>query len=86
MKLLDSEIKHEKEYLKNVLAPWLKGKNEISIKKCKYNYSDVFWLEIKIEDFKGRTDFITFPDFYSKKMYADMEIGKSYTVEELGLK
>lgn len=75
----------EKEYLKNVLAPWLKRKNEISIIKNKYQYSDVFWLQIVIRENK-RTDAITFPDFCSKKVYADMESGKSYTVEELGLR
>ena len=71
----------EKEYLKNLLAPWLKRKDTpITVEKVCYNNKEKF-LAIAIKD-----EDIDLPFFYSEKMYKGMKANKIYTVEELGLR
>ena len=67
----------EKEYLRNVIRPWrdkVKG-----IVKEKLN--DKNWISI---DFKNDAC-MDFPNLDKKEDYKNMEAGKMYTLEELGL-
>ena len=67
--------KEEKEWLENVVRPF----------KDKVKYINKFqylaeWIVIKLH--KGS---IEFPRFKKNTMYKGMEVGKNYTLEELGL-
>ena len=68
----------EKEYLKAVLAPWLKRKNHITIEKVCHS-RNFLCINIMEEE-------INLPFFSSDKMYKGMKANKVYTVEELGLR
>lgn len=69
----------EKKYLANVIRPF-KDKI-IGIKKCGSTSPTKTYIRIVV---RNESD-ITFPDFETNTMYQRMEVGKKYTLEELGL-
>lgn len=78
--------KHEKEYLKNLIKPFIKEFNNITIKKRKSAFSSdrLFILIIFSNDDSFHE--IMLPYFaVDDHMYTGMEADKSYTLEELGL-
>ncbi len=70
----------EKHYLESVLRPF---KNDvIYVKKTlNHNYEHIVY---KVKTFYGY-NFHSFPDLKKHTMYKGMEVGKRYTIEELGL-
>lgn len=80
----------EKEYLRNVLKPFLYRGYKITVTKEKYFINPrktAFNITIRL--YKTEFDdceFIELPLFHSSKMYTGMELNKEYTVEELGLR
>ena len=64
----------EKRYLRGVIRPF-----EVRfIKKVDLTNAEYIYIELK-------SDHISLPNFSSNTMYKGMEIGKKYTLEELGL-
>ena len=91
-KFLDQEVeievpdiltKEEKEYLSNIIKPF--RDRVISIKKTGSSYSH--FISIKIQKiFNGTgTERIDLPFFEADTMYRGMEVGKEYTLADLGL-
>lgn len=72
----------EKEYLENIIAPF---KNKVrGIKKCSfYDDKELEYISI-ILDSRIDSD-IDLPHFKHNTMYRHMELGKEYSLEELGL-
>lgn len=70
----------EKKYLENVLSPF---KNKIEYIDKIYSYVDS--KECLRVALKNETEFWCFPNFEEGTMYKDMEVGKEYTLKELGL-
>lgn len=71
----------EREYLSAVLRPF--GKNICTVcKKSTQSYSGLSYeyLEVKLS-----TERWCFPKFVEGTMYKGLELGKGYTLEELGL-
>lgn len=75
----------EKEYLKTLLAPWLKLGNRERITVKKVELSREYYLDI---DLSGMVeDCVTLPNFpKTTGMYKGMVANRKYTVEELGLR
>ena len=73
----------EKEYLSNIIKPF--KDRVISIRKIDDPGEEC--LLIYVEHFKDKSNGETFtlPSFEKKTMYKGMELGKRYTLEELGL-
>ena len=73
----------EKEYLSNIIKPF--RDRVISIRKIEDPGEEC--LIIYMEHFKDKSIGETFmlPSFEMKTMYKGMELGKRYTLEELGL-
>lgn len=72
----------EKEYLSNVIKPFRKRVKYIFVNK----YSDDCIIRIILTHYsKNHDDTIVLPDFKNGSMYKGMEIGKQYTLKELGL-
>lgn len=69
----------EKEYLSAVIKPFRK-KIEY-IRKNKSVYKDKQFISIGLYD----DDYMYFPFFENDAMYKCMELGRKYTLEELGL-
>lgn len=84
--ILDAE---EKEYLSNVIKPF--RNRVIGISKAKSTvYPRFEFIEIQLKKMykkKGYStlEYIRLPIFKRNKMYKEMELGKQYTLEELGL-
>lgn len=84
--ILDAE---EKEYLSNVIKPF--RNRVIGISKAKRTvYPRFEFIEIQLKKMykkKGYStlEYIRLPFFKRNKMYKEMELGKQYTLEELGL-
>lgn len=84
--ILDAE---EKEYLSNVIKPF--RNRVIGISKVKSTvYPRFEFIEIQLKKMykkKGYStlEYIRLPFFERNKMYKEMELGKQYTLEELGL-
>lgn len=77
----------EKEYLGNILKPFLKKFNDIEVMKKSSIFGAAEWIEIYLyEDEDGDDDKIEFPAFKVGTMYKGMKADKKYTLEELGLK
>ena len=74
--------KKEKEYLAKVVRPFRNNIQDI-LKKIDY-YDDDLNHYIQI-NFKNEDGLLLFPSFKKDTMYKRMEIGKEYTLEELGL-
>lgn len=73
----------EKEYLGNIIKPF--RDRVISIRKIEDPGEEC--LLIYVEHFRDKSNGETFtlPSFEKKTMYKGMELGKRYTLEELGL-
>lgn len=68
--------KEEKEYLSAVIRPF---RNQVVyIIKNKFNRREAIYIALESGGF-------AFPDFDKGTMYKGMELGKEYTLEELGL-
>lgn len=90
-KLLNQEIEidtdildeKEKEYLSNIIKPF--RDRVISIEKT--GFDDSYFISIKIQRiFNGTgTERINLPFFEADTMYKGMEVGKEYTLVDLGL-
>ena len=78
----------EKEYLGNIIKPF---RNRIIwIGKCEYDRGDFFYGEyivigLKFFDNDPGQEQAALPSFAARTMYKGMELGKRYTLEELGL-
>lgn len=78
----------EKEYLGNIIKPF---RNRIIwIGKCEYDRGDFFYGEyivigLKFFDNDPGQEQAALPSFATGTMYRGMELGKRYTLEELGL-
>lgn len=73
----------EKEYLGNIIKPF--RDRVISIRKIEDPGEEC--LIIQVEHFKDKSirEIFMLPSFEKKTMYQGMELGKRYTLEELGL-
>lgn len=67
----------EKEYLRAVIKPWRYRVK--SIIKLQYNKEEEFI------GFNIRSRYIVFPPFKADTMYKGMELGKEYSLEDLGI-
>ena len=69
----------EKEYLSYVIRPFRNRINYI----CKNNNEDgdTEFLDVQLDG----NDFMAFPNFKKGTMYKGMELGKGYSLKELGL-
>lgn len=73
----------EKEYLKAVIKPF--KKHVKTIMKAK-QVATLYAITIDIEEKYNYETFLQFPPFEkSSEMYKGMELGKEYTLKELGL-
>ena len=70
--------KVEKKYLKKVLRPF--KDSILYIAKFKHSSKTLEWIYVKLA-----LNEISFPYFEVNTMYKGMEVGKRYTLEELGL-
>lgn len=68
----------EKRYLSAVIKPF---RNKIKYITKRDSYCSGYYIGIRMKD----GDSLIFPYFEDKRMYKGMEIGKEYTLEELGL-
>ena len=78
----------EKEYLSNVIKPF--RDRIIWIGKCEYDRGDFFYGEyivigLKFFDNYPGQEQAALPSFATGTMYRGIELGKRYTLEELGL-
>ena len=71
----------EREYLSDVIKPF---RNKIEYID-KYIDENGEYISLIYRDLSDRTFAIEFPYFEKGTMYKGMEIGKRYTLEELGL-
>lgn len=88
---MNNEIltKKEKEYLSAVIKPFRDNYKIIIKEKAigldhEYRYINIV-LKDKNDDYDKLPDELCFPNFKKGTMYKGMEIGKNYTLEELGL-
>lgn len=70
--------KAEKEYLSAVIKPFKKRIKFIRLEEC---FTEKVYVHIRLNNY----GFISFPMFERGTMYKNMEIGKKYTLKELGL-
>lgn len=86
---IDILDKVEKEYLQNVIKPF-KNNIQYIIKQTGQDHSDYEYITIFINSITNTDwldqEYIVFPYFKKGTMYKNMEIGKKYILEELGLK
>lgn len=75
--------KEEKEYLSNVIKPFRKKVK--SIIKCLVHEERWEYVTIFYEDIDNSIEPLELPCFEEHSMYKGMELGKEYTLEELGL-
>lgn len=79
--------KQEKQYLRNVIKPFKGIVKNISKQKIysKYEYISIcFSVPLDISYYCS-TNYIYLPYFIKGTMYKNMEVGREYTLEELGL-
>ena len=70
----------EKEYLSAVISPW---RDKVKcICKEKFHESEYQYIAIKLKTSEGN---VCLPNFPKDTMYQGMELGKEYSIEELGL-
>ena len=72
----------EKRYLLNIIKPFIKQVKYI-IKNKKFS-GPYEYISIAYYDSTGHF-VLNFPDFKAGRMYKGMEIGKRYTIQQLGL-
>ena len=75
----------EKEYLGNIIKPF--RDRVVSIEKVEDDDPEEEYLIVYIEHFKDKSIWepSMLPNFEKETMYKGMELGKRYTLEELGL-
>ena len=93
-KFLNQEInipdildKQEKEYLRNVIKPF-RNRVKYITKEAEINAYDYIVMDVinpLNASFYFGTEYIYLPYFKQGTMYKNMEVGKKYTLEELGL-
>ena len=71
----------EREYLSNVIKPF---RNKIEYID-KYIDENGEYISLIYRDLSDRTFATAFPSFKKGTMYKGMELGKQYSLEELGL-
>lgn len=84
---LDILDEKEKQYLQNVIKPFRDRVKSIAKQKIysKYEYISIrFSVPLDISYYCS-TNYIYLPYFIKGTMYKNMEVGKEYTLEELGL-
>lgn len=85
---IDILDKAEKEYLRNVIKPF-KNNIQYIIKQTGLDHSDTEYITTFINSITNTDwldqEYIVVPFFKKGTMYKNMEIGKKYTLEELGL-
>ena len=85
---IDILDKVEKEYLRNVIKPF-KNNIQYIIKQTGPDHSDTEYITTFINSITNTDwldqEYIVVPFFKKGAMYKNMEIGKKYTLEELGL-
>lgn len=73
----------EKRYLYNIIKPF---RNQVTyiIKKeyCEYEYE---YISIEYKEINNSLTYIQLPDFKCNTMYKGMEIGRKYSLKELGI-
>ncbi len=77
----------EREYLKAVIRPF-RDRIDLIFKKVETSKNDclyAIWIRVFRKDDKERWDYTQLPPFNGDTMYKGMEIGKHYTLKELGL-
>lgn len=72
----------EKEYLKAVIRPWRDKVKNICKKKYLGNYLQYQYIAIRL---KTDEEEVYLPNFQQGTMYKGMELGKEYSLEDLGL-
>ena len=93
-KFLNQEInipdildKQEKEYLRNVIKPF-RNRVKYITKEAEINAYESIVMDVinpLNASFYFGTEYINLPYFKQGTMYKNMEVGKKYTLEELGL-
>lgn len=73
--------RQERTYLKNVVAPFWRGIDYI-VKQT--DIIDGEYIGIHVHTYRGY-ERLMLPSFPSKTMYKNMELGKKYTLKELGI-
>ena len=73
----------EKAYLESVLRPF--REKVAYIKKQNSAYEEFEEIQIVFKRAYARNQCMYFPNFNKDKMYKGMELGKAYTLKELGL-
>ena len=73
--------KKEKEYLAGIIRPFRDRIREIS----KKDYDNEEWIHFVLKKGNNRIEAFSLPNFTKNTMYKNMEIGKKYTLKELGL-
>lgn len=79
--------KQEKEYLRNVIKPF-RNRVKYITKEAEINAYDYIVMDVinpLNASFYFGTEYINLPYFKKGTMYKNMEVGKKYTLEELGL-
>lgn len=71
----------EKEYLSNVIKPF---RDEV-VDVIKYDYDRYEYIAIRVRNINEYMVTMPFPAFEKSTMYKGMEIGKAYSLNELGL-
>lgn len=78
----------EEAYLKGVIRPWLNEWRVKYIRKNKWLFTDDInreYISITIYDKGLHSWYVYLPPFEKGTMYEGMELGKEYSLEELGL-
>ena len=79
--------KQEKEYLRNVIKPF-RNRVKYITKETEINAYESIVMDVinpLNASFYFGTEYINLPYFKQGTMYKNMEVGKKYTLEELGL-
>ncbi len=83
---LDILDEKEKQYLRNVIKPFRNRVKYISKQKTyEYEYISICNRTPADIAYCGKVSYILLPYFERGTMYNNMEVGKEYTLEELGL-
>lgn len=77
----------EKQYLQNVIKPFRDRVKSIAKQKIysKYEYISICFSVPLDSSYYCSTNYIYLPYFKQGTMYKNMEVGREYTLEELGL-
>jgi hypothetical protein len=79
--IIDNE---EVEYLINIVKPFSNRVNYI-VKRTLLDNTNIAYISICYKEYDGETQCLVLPCFDINKHYIYMELGKEYTLEELGI-